>query len=276
MPSFLNKNAGANLTAKKIEALDSRLKAMERDFGCLYRAFGAFAEEMAKSAFPEKSDFAASDAASPEIAATELASLRQERDEFAKAAQSLQEQLAEAQSAKDELAERLTAQLADARKEADAARAEMASSRKEMARLAAAEVPGQAKLRQLWQNLENLPEAEKAIASAYYDLNSLAAFLAGVGQFARLEQLWDASAKKIREGQPLPAMPGFMAMILAIYNQANPDSKSACVEARIGANYDYMAAERVGRNGTLVASILLPGLFLPNGRLSRKCLVTLK
>lgn len=125
-------------------------------------------------------------------------------------------------------------------------------------------------------SLESLAEREKEILGAYYDISSISAFLAGAGQFGRLEQLFDSCARKIRAGQKLENLANIVAAILRFYNQANPDSQAALFEARAGEVYNYTREDRVAQNGRLVEKTLFPGLLQPNGALCRKCLVDLK
>lgn len=131
-------------------------------------------------------------------------------------------------------------------------------------------------LTNLWERVENLPQAEKNLLAAYYNLSSIAAFLTGAGQFTRLEQLWDAGAKKIAAGVPLPQLGAFMETLVNLYNRANPDSKAALLKALPGDNYDYSRLARVGKNGAYVENMLFPGLIRPNGALEKKGLVSLK
>lgn len=144
----------------------------------------------------------------------------------------------------------------------------------ELDELVKKQLPEQDELAHIWQTLAALPQDEKDVIAAYYDLSSPAAFLAGAGQFANLEQLWDASAKQISQGRELPEMAFFMRLLVDIYNRANRGSQAQIIEAARGVSYDYTTFERLGKNGDTVERMLLPGLTLPGGKLSKKCLVT--
>lgn len=144
------------------------------------------------------------------------------------------------------------------------------------ARLEAKQLPEQEQLHALWEKISNMPEAEKNILSVYFDLSTLSAIISGAGQFARLEQLWQACAGKTASGSEFSTLPDLLESLLGLYNSANVKNPASLVSLRPGSGYDYGRADRIGTNGSLVDRLLLPGLARPDGQIAVKCLVSLK
>lgn len=149
------------------------------------------------------------------------------------------------------------------------------SARKEAAALRGCALPQQERLAHIHTALQSLPQELRPLLARYYALDDLAAFLTQCGQFARLQQCWEACHLKVMEGAAPAGLADFLLLALELYNRAFPDNTGAEILAEAGAEYDFTLQDRVGANGSLVGAVLLPGLRKPNGELAIKCLVRL-
>lgn len=132
------------------------------------------------------------------------------------------------------------------------------------------------KFRPLADALEHIPAEFRPLVQSYYEIDNLPEFLTQCGQFNRLSQLWQSCRSNIVNGENLAGMEVFLSRVLEIYNNAFPENAGREIIPQPDTWYDYNTQERVGGNGTRVASVVLPGLVQPNGQVGVKALVKLE
>lgn len=131
------------------------------------------------------------------------------------------------------------------------------------------------KFRPLADALEHIPAGFRPLVQSYYEIDNLPEFLTQCGQFNRLSQLWQSCRSNIVNGENLAGMEVFLLRVLEIYNNAFPENAGREIIPQLDTWYDYNTQERMGGNGTRVASVILPGLVQPNGQVGVKALVKL-
>lgn len=154
--------------------------------------------------------------------------------------------------------------------------AQLANAKSKAKRLEEQSVPGQADLAMLAKRIGGLSGLVRSLASQYFDLQSVPAFLMASGQIGKIERFWEACAREVRAGKDSAGMADFLIFLLENYNRTFPDSGMALISAQQGEAYESREHDRIGPAGNNVTEQVLPGLKRANGQIASKCLVKVR
>lgn len=181
-------------------------------------------------------------------------------------------QLARAERDKQDLRTRLENAQADVRRAQDAVRA----AEEQLKAQAVQRLRGQDELLELQHFLESVPAGARELVSSYFDIGDLATFLVQCGQFSRLNQLWEACGKAVTSGAAPAGLAPLLERLFGLFNRASAQNPATLIAPAPGEPYRSEIHFRVNSDGTMVRTLLLPGLCNPGGKMQQPALVELR